>query len=36
MTSIADSSVSIQTGSRVCSFNSLLAGGIKPNKIPHC
>ncbi len=29
MTSIADSSVSIQTGSRVCSFNPLLAGGSR-------
>jgi hypothetical protein len=29
MTSIADSSVSIQTGSRVCPLNPLLAGGSR-------
>ena len=36
LTSIADVSVCIQTGSRVCSLDAFLVRGITPNKIPHC
>jgi hypothetical protein len=35
MTGIPDVSVCIQTGSRVCSLDTQLVRGIKPNKKPH-